>query len=343
MSEATAEHHDDIIYPAAIPFLLVHLSAFAAIWSGVTPKAVWLGITLYFVRMFGITAGFHRYFSHRSFKTSRAFQFFLAFLAETSAQRGVLWWASKHRDHHKHSDTPEDVHSPRQFGLFFSHIGWVYAKKRGSSDLSNVKDWMKFPELVWLDKQIYLPALLLAAFCLWFAGWSGLVVGFLWSTILLYHGTFAINSFAHLWGKQRYYTGDDSRNNFFLAIITLGEGWHNNHHYFMGSARQGFFAWEWDPTYYILKGLEKIGVVWDVCEPSEAVLKGERRLSRKQVEQAAVTVIRRCQEIGTLQAEKLHEAIQTQAEKLVGRSASLAEVVERAITLATNSAQSLPA
>ncbi|MEQ1822402.1 MAG: acyl-CoA desaturase [Fimbriimonadaceae bacterium] len=285
------DEHDDIIYPDAIPFLLVHLGCFAAIWTGVNATVIWMAVGLYFLRMFAITGGFHRYFAHKTYRTSRFFQFLLAFIGQMSAQRGMLWWASKHRDHHRHSDQIEDSHSPRQFGLFFAHLGWIFAAKRGVADYSNVKDLQKFPELVWLEKYCHVPAIFLASICYLAAGWPGLVVGFLWSTVALYHGTFAINSFAHTWGKQRYFTGDDSRNNFFLALITMGEGWHNNHHYYMVSTRQGFFWWEIDVTYWILKGLSKLRIVSDLHEPTATVLRGERRLSRERIEQAAELVV----------------------------------------------------
>jgi stearoyl-CoA desaturase (delta-9 desaturase) len=337
----SSPHDDDIVYPHAIPFILVHLACFAAIWTGVPPSALLLALVLYVARMFGITAGFHRYFSHRSFKTSRSFQFFLAFLAQTSAQRGVLWWASRHREHHKHSDQPEDVHSPHQHGLFFSHIGWVYAKHRGESDYSNVKDLTKFPELAWLDKHIHFPAFLLALGCYLWMGWAGLVVGFLWSTVALYHGTFAINSLAHVWGRKRYFTGDESRNNFFLALVTMGEGWHNNHHYFMGSARQGFRWWEFDPTYWILRLLAVFRVVWDIQEPSAVVVRGERRLSHAHIRAAAERVVETVKR-QSVPLTELPARVRAEAERLVGASPSLAEVVDRALA-SLGGAQPAPA
>lgn len=322
--------HDDIIYPSALPFILVHVACFAAFWTGVPPAALVLALILYAARMFGITAGFHRYFSHKTFKTSRVFQFLLAFLAQTSAQKGVLWWASKHRDHHRHSDSPEDVHSPHQFGLFFAHIGWVYASKRGKADYSNVKDLAKFPELVWLDRHIHLPAILLAAGCFLWGGWAGLVVGFLWSTVALYHGTFAINSLAHVWGRKRFFTGDESRNNFCLALITLGEGWHNNHHYYMASTRQGFRWWEFDPTYWILRLLAVLRIVWDIQEPTPSVLRGERRLSQALVRSAGDRVAEQLRK-SEFRSDELTERAREAAASLVGKTPSLPEVVDRAL------------
>jgi len=280
-------HHDDIIYPSAIPFALVHLACFGILWTGVTASSLALCLGLYVVRMFAVTAGYHRYFSHRSYRTSRVGQFVLAFLCQTSAQKGVLWWAAQHRHHHRYSDTPEDLHSPGQHGFLFAHFGWIFAKQRGEADYSLVPDLTKYPELVWLNKHQYVPPAVLAVAVWLAAGWTGLFVGFFLSTVLLYHGTFAINSLAHVVGTQRYVTGDDSRNNWWLALITLGEGWHNNHHHYQSSTRQGFRWYEIDPTYYLLKVLSWTGLVWDLREPPEAVVRGEQRLGRRALEKVA--------------------------------------------------------
>ena len=284
---AEEEFHDDIIYPAAVPFVLVHLACLAAIWTGVTPGVLALCIGLYVVRMFGVTAGYHRYFSHRSFKTSRAGQLVLALLAQSSAQRGVLWWAATHRHHHRHSDTEHDVHSPRHRGFAYSHLGWIFNRKHEGADYDSIPDLTKYPELVWLDRHPYLPATVLAVACFLLAGWQGLVVGFFWSTVLLYHGTFFINSLAHVHGTQRYVTGDDSRNNWWLALITLGEGWHNNHHAYQRSTRQGFRWWEIDPTFYALAALSWVRVVWELGAPPADVVANERKLGRAVVEKVA--------------------------------------------------------
>ena len=219
---------DDIIFPSALPFLSVHLACFAAIWSGVTWQSVVLCASLYWLRIFAIGAGYHRYFSHHAYSTSRAFQFVLAFLSQTSAQKSVLWWAAKHRQHHLHSDTSRDVHSPRRHGFIYSHMGWIFVRKHSPTDLAKVADLARYPELRWLHKFEQLPAVALALACLLVAGWSGLVVGFFWSTVFVFHATFSINSLAHGSGSRRYVTGDDSRNNWLLALFTMGEGWHNN-------------------------------------------------------------------------------------------------------------------
>ncbi|HEX6909478.1 MAG TPA: acyl-CoA desaturase [Longimicrobium sp.] len=281
------EFHDDIIYPHTIPFILVHLACLGALWTGVTVEALVVCAILYVVRMFGVTAGYHRYFSHRSFKTSRAGQFVLAWLAQSSAQRGALWWAAVHRHHHLHSDTEEDAHSPRHRGFVYSHVGWIFDRRHSETETEAVPDLARYPEMRWLDRVQLLPAVLLGVACWVFGGWGMLVVGFFWSTVLLYHGTFFINSLAHVHGTQRYVTGDDSRNNWWLALITLGEGWHNNHHAYQRSTRQGFRWYEVDPTYYALKAMSWVGLAWDLGEPPADVVANERKLGAKVVEKVA--------------------------------------------------------
>jgi stearoyl-CoA desaturase (delta-9 desaturase) len=279
--------HDDIVYPHTIPFVLVHLACFGAIWTGVTWQAVAIAVTLYWLRIFAIGAGYHRYFSHRSYATSRAFQFILACLAQSTAQKSVLWWAAKHRHHHLFSDTEHDVHSPRHTGFFYAHMGWIFTPKHDGTDLVKVGDFTKYPELMWLHKYELAPAFVLAVITFLIGGWPGLVVGFFWSTVAVYHATFCINSLAHVHGKKRYVTGDDSRNNWLLAFFTMGEGWHNNHHAYQSSVRQGFRWWEIDPTYYILKALSWVGVVWDLKSPPEAVLRNEQKLGSRVIDRAA--------------------------------------------------------
>lgn len=256
-------------------FVLVHLSCFAAVWTGVSWWAVGLCFALYFVRMFAITAGYHRYFSHRSYRMGRVMQFIMAFLAMTSAQKGVIWWSSHHRHHHKHSDTEDDVHSPRH-GFWHSHLGWIVGTDHDHVRTEWVRDLMKFPELRWLDRHVVLPPFVMGL-VVWLAfGWQGLVVGFLWSTVLTWHGTFTINSLSHVFGRKRYETGDDSRNNWLLALITMGEGWHNNHHHYQRSTNQGFRWWEIDVTFYILWMLSKVGLVSDLQRAPRHIVTGER-------------------------------------------------------------------
>ncbi|MGK2921191.1 MAG: acyl-CoA desaturase [Methyloceanibacter sp.] len=285
------EEHDDIVYPSAVPFVLVHLACFGAIWSGVTWQALVLCVTLYWLRIFAIGAGYHRLFSHRAYSTSRAFRFVLAVLAQSTAQKSVLWWAAKHRHHHLHSDTELDVHSPRHTGFLYSHLGWIFSRRHDTFDEAAVADLVRYPELRWLHKYELVPAAVLALLCFLIAGWSGLFVGFFWSTVLVYHGTFCINSLAHVSGRKRYVTGDDSRNNWLLAVFTMGEGWHNNHHAFQSSVRQGFRWWEIDPTFYILKALSWVGVVWDLRMPPKQVVQNEHGLGASVINRAAEQLV----------------------------------------------------
>ena len=263
----------------AWPFVLSHLAVLGAIWSGVTWQAVVLCVVLLFARVWGITAGYHRYFSHRTYKTSRPFQFFLALLAQSSSQKGVLWWASHHRVHHKHSDQPGDVHSPVQRTFYYAHVGWIF-DETDDTRWDKIRDFAKYPELRWLNRYWADPPTVLAIACFLIAGWSGLFIGFFLSTVLLWHNTFLINSATHVWGKKRFDTADESRNNMLTALLTLGEGWHNNHHHYQSSCRNGFYWWELDVTYYVLKMLSWVGLVWDIREVPAHVLEEGRRRDR---------------------------------------------------------------
>jgi stearoyl-CoA desaturase (Delta-9 desaturase) len=278
---------DDILYPTTISFVLVHLACLGVLWTGVTWPAVAIGVTLYWLRIFAIGAGYHRYFSHRAYATGRVFQFILALGAQSTAQKSVLWWTAQHRHHHLHSDTERDLHSPRQRGFWYSHVGWIFARRQDSLDLTKVADFAKYPELMWLHRFEQVPAVTLAVLAFLLAGWSGLVVGFFCSTVAVFHATFCINSLAHVHGRKRYVTGDDSRNNWLLAFFTMGEGWHNNHHAYQSSVRQGFRWWEIDLTYYALKALSFAGVVWDLKTPPQEVLRNEQRLGSRVIGRAA--------------------------------------------------------
>lgn len=272
----------------ALPFVLSHLAVLGAFWSGVTWQAVVLCVVLLFVRVWGITAGYHRYFSHRTYKTSRAFQLVLAVLAQSSSQKGVLWWASHHRVHHKHSDQPGDVHSPVQDGFWYAHVGWIFADTE-ATQWDKIRDFAKYPELRWLNRYWFVPPTVLAVACFVIAGWPGLFIGFFLSTVLLWHNTFLINSLTHVWGTRRFDTTDQSRNNLLTALLTLGEGWHNNHHHYQSSCRNGFYWWEVDVTYYVLKALSWVGLVWDLREVPQHVLQEGRRRDRGEVIEAQRT------------------------------------------------------
>lgn len=263
-------------------FLLMHAACLLVIWSGVSRVALFTCLALYVVRMIGITAGYHRYFSHRTYKTSRLFQFVLALLGTSAAQQGPLWWAAHHRDHHRFADTPNDPHSPLMQGFWWSHIGWILAPQNKETKHNLVPDLIKFPELRFLDKFYVLPPFVLAVSLyilgtvlgrylpsLSTSGFQLLAWGFFVSTVLLYHGTFSVNSLTHMFGRRRFNTKDDSRNSWLVAIITLGEGWHNNHHFYPSSERQGFCWWEIDMSHYVLRLLCWLRIVWDLRSPPE--------------------------------------------------------------------------
>ena len=264
-----------IHWPYVVPFALVHVVAIAGVlWISVSWRALVLCAGMYYVRMFGLAVGYHRYFAHRTFRTSRVGQFLLALLASTAAQKGPLWWAGHHRNHHRHSDTELDVHSPSQRGFWWAHVGWIFCQKYDATDFDVIKDFAKYPELRWLDKFALLPPVVLAV-GLWLSfSWVGLFWGFFFSTVVLWHGSFTVNSLMHVWGSRRYLTPDTSRNNWPLVFVTLGENWHNNHHHYQASASQGFFWWEIDFGYYGIKVLSWLGLVWDVRTPPKRVLDG---------------------------------------------------------------------
>jgi stearoyl-CoA desaturase (delta-9 desaturase) len=286
---ATESAHEGVDWLRILPFLGMHLACLGIIWVGVSPIAVGVAVALYVLRMFAITGFYHRYFSHRSFRTSRAAQFAFALLGASAVQRGPIWWAAHHRHHHAYSDRPEDVHSPVQRGFLWSHMGWFLSRRHFQPPLDRVRDLLRFPELRWLDRfDIVVPiALALALFAsgaalerlapgLGTSAWQLLVWGFFVSTVACYHGTYTINSLCHVWGRRRYATRDNSRNNAILALVTLGEGWHNNHHHYPMSVRQGFYWWEVDITYYLLRLLAALGIVWDLKPVPGAVRDSNR-------------------------------------------------------------------
>jgi stearoyl-CoA desaturase (delta-9 desaturase) len=260
-----------------VPFILLHAVCLFIFVVGWSPVALIACVGSYLIRMFAITAFYHRYFSHCSFKTSRIAQFGFAFLGASSAQRGPLWWSAHHRYHHRHSDKKTDIHSPRQKGFWWSHMLWFMSERNFATKKALVRDWNRFPELVFMDRFDIVVPFIYGTGCFLFGkylevfhpslgttGWQMLIWMFFVSTILLYHGTFTINSLSHKWGKQRYKTGDDSRNNPWLALICLGEGWHNNHHHLPTAAQQGHRWWEIDISYYVLRLMSFLGIVWDL-------------------------------------------------------------------------------
>jgi stearoyl-CoA desaturase (delta-9 desaturase) len=304
-AQTVRDKPDNFDLRRAMSFIFLHVGCVGLFFVGWSKAAVITAIALYFLRMFFVTGFYHRYFSHRTFRTSRAGQFVIAILANTAVQRGALWWASVHRHHHKHSDEVEDVHSPVTHSFLWSHIGWMTSSRNFPTDYNRIKDLAKFPELVFLNRfDLVIPvgfALALYAFGAALAhfapqlGTSGaqiLVWGFFVSTVVLLHGTLCINSLAHTMGKQRYSTGDDSRNSFILALITLGEGWHNNHHHHMTSVRQGMYWWEIDITYYVLKALSWTRLIWDLRPvPHSAYEVAEEMATSKKAEPVLAAIV----------------------------------------------------
>ena len=280
----------DFSWPRMAPYIVLHLACFAAFFTGVSTTAVVMCVALYLIRMFAITGFYHRYFSHKTFKTNRVFQFLFALLGNMSAQRGPLWWAAHHRVHHQHADQEEDLHSPVQRGFWWSHMGWLTCNASFVTRIERIKDFARYSELRWLDRYdnvapmllialLYIGGEMLAAYApaLNTDGLQLVVWGFFISTVALFHGTVTINSLCHTWGNRRFNTRDDSRNNWLLALITLGEGWHNNHHRWAVSTRQGFYWWQIDITYLILKAMSWVGIIHDLRPVPEHVLEEGRR------------------------------------------------------------------
>ena len=268
---------DRIDWLRALPFIALHLGCLGVLWVGVSPVALIVAAALYALRMFALTGFYHRYFAHRTFRAARPVQFAFALLGASSVQRGPLWWAAHHRNHHRHADTALDPHAPGVHGFLWSHMGWFLTPRAFRTDLARVPDLAKYPELRWLDRfDLAVPvALALLLFGLgellehiapaWHTSGAQLLVwGFFVSTVVLFHATVTINSLAHRYGSRRFATRDDSRNNVWLALLTFGEGWHNNHHFCPGTVRQGFRWWEIDLTWYGLKLMALLGLVHDL-------------------------------------------------------------------------------
>ena len=280
---------EPIHWAGSLPFLAMHAGVFAIFWVGVSPAAVVAALALYLLRMFAITGFYHRYFSHRTFQTGRAFQFLMGLAGTMAVQKGPLWWAAHHRYHHRHSDEEHDSHSPGRHGFWWSHVGWFLTRSGTPTREKLVRDWIRYPELRFIDRQHLLGPAILALGTLGLGAWlerahpqlgtsaaQMFVWGFVVSTVVLYHATYTINSLSHRFGSRRFETGDDSRNNWLLALLTLGEGWHNNHHHYPGSARQGFYWWEIDLTYYGLRLLAALGLIGRLKPVPVRVLERDR-------------------------------------------------------------------
>jgi len=272
-----------------VPLIFLHLGCLAVFWVGWSPTAVIVALSLYLIRIFAITGFYHRYFSHKTYKTNRLWQFIFGVMGNASVQRGPLWWAAHHRHHHRYTDQEQDVHSPSRHGFWWSHIGWMTSKANFPTNMAYVNDWAKYPELRWLNRFDTVVPIVLAISLYVFGellnrlapslgtnGWQLVVWGFFISTMVLLHATVTINSFDHMYGTRRFDTPDTSRNNVILALLTLGEGWHNNHHHYAVTARQGFYWWEIDITYYLLVIMSWLGIIRDLRPVPEHVLFSNR-------------------------------------------------------------------
>ena len=263
---------------SSIPFIALHFVPLLAFVTGVTWRAVWLAVALYFIRMVAITGGYHRYFSHRSYRLRRVPQFVLAFVGTTAAQKGPLWWAAHHRAHHKYADTERDIHSPIR-GFWWSHVGWILCDKYNATDSDAIKDFTKYPG-AGLARQARLDRAVGARHCLLPLR---RVERAPHRFLCLHRGAVARHLLCELararMGRRVYDTTDTSRNSAIVALITSGEGWHNNHHRYPWAARQGFRWWQVDVTYYVLRLFSFVGIVRDIRPVPAAVRDEARRLS----------------------------------------------------------------
>lgn len=270
------------------------ISAFALLWKhGIGRVELGLCLSMYVLTTLGITVGFHRLFTHRSFQTGKTIQVILGIMGSMAVQGPLLFWVACHRRHHQNSDRSHDPHSPhlsgqdmrgRLIGLWHSHIGWMLNH--------DSEDWVRFvPELlrdqlifkinnlyfVWVCLGLLIPAIL-GGLLTW--TWQGMISGLLWGgfvrIFLVHHSTWSINSICHLYGSYNYETNDQSKNNFLCALLSCGEGWHNNHHAFPSSARHGLEWWQFDLSYIVIYLLKKIGFIWDVKIPTAKMLESKK-------------------------------------------------------------------
>lgn len=287
-------------YLAIAQFVFLHVGCLLVFWTGVSWVALAICLGFYCLRIFAVSAGYHRYFAHRSYKTGRVFQFLLALIGSLSNQKGPLWWAAHHRYHHAHSDRENDIHSPRQHGFWWAHCGWIFSMAYRRADERLVSTFTQYRELRLLDRFYLVPPLTAAAlmFVIGFtlqrtnaelhtSGLQMLAWGFFISTLLVHHAIYSVNSLGHLFGSRRFESSDQSRNNVILALLTFGDGWHNNHHFYQRSARHGFYWWEVDPTLYILKALSYVGIVWDLHTPPQRIL--AKATSNRALDEVVVT------------------------------------------------------
>jgi stearoyl-CoA desaturase (delta-9 desaturase) len=256
-----------LTFTAIVVFWTVQASALLAFFVPLSWPLAALWAASHFVRAIGLTLAFHRYFAHRAFQMSRAARVFWTLVGTAAMQKGPLWWAGHHVNHHRFADRDGDPHSPAVSGFYYAHIGWFLNDARHDrieSGNAVMRDFGGVPEIAWLDRYYFAPPLALAAAMYLAGGFEWLVWGFCVPTVTLAHATFAINTVNHLFGSRRFDTMDDSRNNAVTAVFAVGEGWHNNHHRYQRAARNGFFWWEFDPTWYVIRAMAAVGLAWDV-------------------------------------------------------------------------------
>jgi len=221
----------------------------------------------HFLRAIGLTLVFHRYLAHRAFRMNRVARFVWTFIGTAAMQKGPLWWAGHHVNHHRFADREGDPHSPMISGFYYAHVGWfLHDTKHDRVEATNpvIRDFSTVPEIAWLDRYFFLPPAALAATLFLAGGWPWLVYGFCLPTMTLAHATFAINTVNHMFGSRRFDTLDESRNNPLTAFFAVGEGWHNNHHRYQRAARNGFYWWEVDVTWYVIRLMSAVGLAWNV-------------------------------------------------------------------------------
>jgi len=263
----------------AVPFRW----AFLALWA-----------VSHFTRAIGLTLIFHRYFAHRAFKMNRVARFVWAFIGTAAMQKGPLWWAGHHVNHHKFADRDGDPHSPMVSGVYYAHIGWfLHDTKYDKVEATNpvIRDFSKVPEIAWLEKWFFVPPAALALGLYFFGGMPSLVYGFCLPTMTLAHATFAINTVNHMFGSRRFETLDESRNNVLTAVFAAGEGWHNNHHRFQRAARNGFYWYEVDVTWYVIRAMAAVGLIWDIQPVPQRIYDEARAVKARRAAQSVPSIV----------------------------------------------------
>jgi stearoyl-CoA desaturase (Delta-9 desaturase) len=263
----------------AVPFRW----AFVAVWAA-----------SHFLRAIGLTLAFHRYFAHRAFKMNRVARFVWTWIGTSAMQKGPMWWAGHHVNHHKYADRDGDPHSPMVSGVYYAHIGWFLNDTRHDKLEPNnpvIRDFSRVPEIAFIEKYFFLPPLLLAIAMFAIGGFPLLIWGFCLPTMTLAHATFAINTVNHMFGSRRFETVDESRNNPLTALFAVGEGWHNNHHRYQRAARNGFYWWEFDPTWYVIRAMKAVGLAWDVQAVPKRIYEEARVVKAKRATRKVPSII----------------------------------------------------